>query len=284
MNIIILISEEEISEKIIKDEIDFHIINKVKKEFLKLKAIYLYTNSILKFNELHAIRNNLYHYKIDILQVEKLLNKNIESLLIFDMDSTLIKQEIIDELAKSLEIYSFVSKITEEAMQGKIDFETSLRKRCELLKGANANQFESIYKELNLNNGVKEFIEYSKDYLIKKVVLSGGFNPILKKFTIEYNFDNYKANDLEINNGIFTGNLIGEIIDRDKKAYYLNYYKKFYKISENQTIAVGDGSNDLLMIKEANIGLGFKPKEGLKKEIYNWVDFSAMYFLYFLYE
>jgi phosphoserine phosphatase len=284
MNIIILISEEEISDKIIKDELEFTILKIIKKEFLKLKALYLYTNSVLSLEELHAIRNKLLSFKIDILQVEKLLNKNIESLIVFDMDSTLIKQEIIDELAKSIEVYSSVSHITEEAMQGKIDFETSLRKRCELLKGADATQFDYIYNEIHLNDGVKEFIKYSKDYLIKKVVLSGGFNPILKKFTLDNNFDNYKANELEVNNGRFSGNLIGEIIDKEKKAYYFNYYKNYYKISENQTIAVGDGSNDLLMIKEANIGLGFKPKEGLKKEILNWVDFSGMYFLYFLYE
>ena len=284
MNILILISENEISDKLIKDEFDFPIIKKVKKEFLNLNAIYLYTNTKLTLLELHTIRNKLILLKIDIIQIEKLLNKNIESLLVFDMDSTLIKQEIIDELAKSIKVFSLVSQITEEAMQGKIDFETSLRKRCELLKGGDASQFESIYNEIHLNDGVKEFLDHSKNYLFKMVVLSGGFNPIIKKFTNENNFDNYRANELEVNNGKFSGNLIGEIIDRDKKAYYLNYYKDFYKISENQIIAVGDGSNDLLMIREAYIGIGFKPKEGLKKEIMNWVDFSGMYFLFFLYE
>ena len=190
MNILILISENEISDKLIKDEFDFPIIKKVKKEFLNLNAIYLYINTKLTLLELHTIRNKLIFLKIDIIQIEKLLNKNIESLLVFDMDSTLIKQEIIDELAKSIKVFSSVSQITEEAMQGKIDFETSLRKRCELLKGADASQFESIYNEIHLNDGVKEFLEHSKNYLFKMVVLSGGFNPILKKFEI-FNLINF---------------------------------------------------------------------------------------------
>ncbi len=284
MSILLLLSENEIEDDLLREEFHFLSFNKTNKKFLNLSATYLFTEDNLNLSLLQEKRSKLEKQKIDILQFEKLLCKNKDSLIVFDMDSTLIKQEIIDELAKSVNVFSSVSQITEEAMQGKIDFETSLKKRCEFLNGADPEEFEKIYEKIQLNVGVKEFIEVSKDFPIKKVVLSGGFNPILKKFSVEYNFNSYKANELEIKNGKFSGNLVGEIIDKEKKAYYLSYYKNKYNIFNDQTIAVGDGSNDLLMIKEAFIGIGFKPKDGLKKEITNWVNFSPMYFLYFLYE
>ena len=284
MNILLFISEKNnFSIELIQNE------NKNSYEFREKKinnlyGYYIYTK--LDYNKEYIIklREQLSSHCIDLLYLTNLLSLNKKSLFVFDMDSTLIQEEIIDEIARLKNVYNEVATITEEAMQGKIDFSESLIKRCSLLKGSHINIFETIYKNITLNPGVERFIEFYKKNDIFFVVLSGGFTPILEMFKNEFDITDFRANSLEIIDKHLTGNLTGEIIDKVKKKEYLLFFKNKYKIESNQIIAIGDGSNDLMMLQEATIGIGYNPKDGLKKHLINWVSYVSMDFLCFLYE
>lgn len=231
--------------------------------------------SALSNKQVHDWRTSLSAFQLDILYLETPPQKNKKTLFVFDMDSTLIKQEVIDELARRAGVFGEVSRITEEAMQGNLDFETSLRRRCSLLRGISEEIFNELYPFLELNQGVMEFFEDSFFQASKKVVLSGGFSPILKSFTRDYKFSDYRANTLVVRDGLLTGELDGEIIDSRKKKEYLHYFSELYEIE--QVFAIGDGANDTGMINSTPFGFGFKPKEGLKRGITNWIEYTPLY-------
>lgn len=244
-----------------------------------------YTSEVLFSSEkVQSILNECRSSNYDAIFVNQLLNPKQESLFVFDMDSTLIQQEVIDEIARECGVYEQVSKITEEAMQGLWNFEESLRKRCALLKGIKEDVFEKVYNKLTLNVGVQKFLESIKDFPAKIAVLSGGFVPILQRFANEFKIHEFRANTLEIQDGKLTGNVIGEIIDSEKKAKYLLEISKKYNIPKSQVVAVGDGANDKRMIELAGIGIGFHAKEGLKKQILNYIDLFGLEVLLSLFE
>jgi len=134
-----------------------------------------------------------------------------------------------------------------------------------------------------VNIGVKELFSELQTMGIKKGIFSGGFVPILERFSQNYPLDFFEANVLEEKNGLITGNLLGRIIDKESKKELLTQYSHVYKIPTENCIAIGDGSNDALMLNRANIGIGFHPKEGLKKQILNWIDFAAIDSILFLF-
>jgi phosphoserine phosphatase len=284
MNILLFISDKEFSSLELIQRETKRSVECRNKKINNLYGYYLYTKIDYNKDYIIQLRNELSVLCIDILYLPNLLSFNKNSLFIFDMDSTLIKEEIIDEIARLNNVYKEVSNITEEAMQGKLEFKESLQKRCELLKGSHKNSFDSIYKNITLTPGVENFLTFCNKNNIYTVVLSGGFTPILERFKIDYRISDFKANTLEIKEDFITGKLIGEIIDKVKKKEYLLYYKNKYNIDISQVIAIGDGSNDFLMLQEAGIGIGYNPKDGLKKYILNWVRYVSMDFLCFLYE
>lgn len=254
------------------------------KKIFEIYCSYYSLNTYISQEEISSILTHLRASGLDAIFVPNLLDPQKESLFVFDMDSTLIQQEVIDEIAKECGVYAEVSKITEEAMQGMWNFEESLKKRCAFLKGVDANVFEKIYNNLTLNLGVKEFLTEIRKHSAKIAVFSGGFTPILEKFAQDYKIDEFRANTLEIQNGKLTGNTIGEIIDSNKKEKYLLEVAEKYKISSSQTVAVGDGANDVKMIQRARIGIGFHAKEGLKKQISNFIDKVGLHALLGLFE
>ncbi len=284
MNIILLLSNKDIYE--------YEIVNHLKgssqkfynRERNNIFAYYFFFNQIKSNSEILDLRESVSCHEIDLLYLPRLLDINKKSLFVFDMDSTLIEEEIIDEVARLNGIYDEVARITEDAMQGNLEFNEALRLRCNLLKGLNINVFDEIYKQITLNRGVKEFLEYSNKNDIYTIILSGGFTPILEKFKIDYKISDYRANQLEEDNNIITGSLSGEIIDKYKKREYLLHFKNFYSIEYNQVVSLGDGSNDQLMLEASYIGIGYKPKHGLKEKLLNWISFSSMECLIFLYE
>ncbi len=279
MNILLFISEKNnLSIELVKKELKYSFENR-EKRINNLYGYYIFTEKDYKKEYIINLRDQLSVYSIDLLYLPNLLSLNKKSLFVFDMDSTLIQEEIIDEIARFKNVYNEVANITEEAMQGKLDFRESLMKRCALLHGTHISVFESIYKNITLNPGVKNFISFCNKNDILFIVLSGGFAPILEMFKNEFSITDYRANTLEITDNHLTGNLIGEIIDKVKKREYLLFFKNKYKIDTNQVIAIGDGSNDFMMIEEAAIGIGYFPKEGLKKHLLNWVNYVSMGFL-----
>ncbi len=199
---------------------------------------------------------------IDIsFQKDDMFRRN-RRLICFDMDSTLIKTEVIDELAERASVGEKVRAITEAAMRGEIDFNESFKQRVSLLKGLDEKVMEEIAKNLPIMDGAERLMSILKKCGFKIAILSGGFsyfgNTLKKLFDVDYVY----ANELEIIDGKLTGNHCGEIVDGKRKAELLKLIAQVEKIDLEQVIAVGDGANDLPMLNIAGLGIAFhaKPK------------------------
>lgn len=201
---------------------------------------------------------------IDIAFQEDNIYRRNRRLVCFDMDSTLIQAEVIDELARKHGVYDQVSAITEAAMRGDIDFNDSFKQRIALLKGLDINVMNEIAEALPITEGAERLFKTLKKYGYKTAILSGGFtyfgNYLKSKLGIDYVF----ANELEIENDKLTGKHIGEIVDGNKKAELLKLIAFKEDIHLEQVIAVGDGSNDLPMLKIAGLGIAFHAKPKVK--------------------
>lgn len=203
---------------------------------------------------------------IDIsFQIDDIYRKN-RKLVVFDMDSTLIQAEVIDELAKIAGKEKQVSEITELAMQGKIDFNESFRKRVGLLKGLKEEDIKDLPQKLPLSDGAERVTRILKKLGYKIGILSGGFTFVGEYLKTKLNIDYVFANQLDIKNNIVTGKVKGEIINGAKKALLLKELAANENISLAQTIAVGDGANDLPMISIAGLGVAFRAKAAVKEK------------------
>ena len=202
--------------------------------------------------------------EIDIAFQEDNIYRRSRRLVCFDMDSTLIQAEVIDELAKYAGVGEKVANITEAAMRGEIDFKDSFRQRLSLLNGLSEDVMFEIAQKLPLTDGAERLFSTLRKYGFKTAILSGGFtyfgHYLQKKLGIDYVF----ANQLEIVDGKLTGNYLGEIVDGAKKAELLRSIAEKENIHLQQVVAVGDGSNDLPMIKIAGLGIAFHAKPIVK--------------------
>lgn len=201
---------------------------------------------------------------IDIAVQRGGLIRRAKRVVLLDMDSTLIQEEVIDLLATKHGCGEKVSAITESAMRGEIDFETSLRKRTALLEGASESIFSEVAKEINLTPGAKTLISTLHKLGHKVGVVSGGFLNVIEPLLNELQIDFYRANRLEVASGKLTGNLQGAIIDREAKANALREFAQSEGVDLSQTIAIGDGANDLGMIEIAGLGIAFNAKPKVK--------------------
>ncbi len=181
-------------------------------------------------------------------------------LVVFDMDSTLIQTEIIDELAALGNVGEQVRSITASAMAGKIDFCESFRRRVELLKGIREQDLDGICEKLPLTEGAERVTRTLKNLGYKLAILSGGFTFVGKYLQEKLGFDYMYANELDIKDGRVTGKVTGDIVDGQKKAELLTFLAEKEGISIEQTIAVGDGANDMPMISIAGLGVAFNAK------------------------
>jgi len=178
-----------------------------------------------------------------------------------DMDSTLIQCECIDEIADFLGIKAQISEITERAMRGELDFAASLTERVQLLAGLDASVLEKVYKEcIELTNGAEELISTVQQHGWKVGLVSGGFTYFTDKLKDRLNLDFTRSNVLEIHNNKLTGGIIGDIIDADCKRRCLIEQADIFSIPMRQTVAIGDGANDLPMIHAAGLGIAFHAK------------------------
>jgi phosphoserine phosphatase len=185
--------------------------------------------------------------------------------IVFDMDSTLIQTEVIVELAKYAGVEDEVSRITEAAMRGEIHFDDSLRQRVALLKGVDESVLEEICERLPMTEGVDILMSNLRKVSFKTAILSGGFTYFGEYLQRQYGFDYVHANELEIIDGKLTGRVLGEIINGEKKADLLREIAKLEHVHLEQTIAVGDGANDLPMLKTAGLGLAFHAKKVVRE-------------------
>ena len=211
--------------------------------------------------------------------------RRMRRLICFDMDSTLIQTECIDELAERAGVGEQVRAITESAMRGEIDFKESFTQRVALLKGLDVSVMQEIADTMPITEGVERLMFVLKRYGYKIAILSGGFTffgeYLQKKFGIDYVY----ANELEVEDGKLTGRYIGDVVDGKRKAELLRLIAQVEKVDIAQTIAVGDGANDLPMLSLAGLGIAFhakpKVKENARQSINTIGLDGVLYFLGF---
>jgi len=199
-------------------------------------------------------------HKIDLAVEQGNGMRSAKRLVMLDMDSTLIVQEVIDLLAAKAGVAEEVSAITQKAMAGEMDFAQSLQARVSLLAGLNESMLSEVRGEITLTQGAEKLIQtlHSKGH--KVGVVSGGFIDVIEPILKELKIDFYRANKLQILNGKLTGKLEGEIIDRAAKLKALVEFAKNEGVQMSQTVAIGDGANDLDMIESAGLGVAFNAK------------------------
>ena len=181
-------------------------------------------------------------------------------LVVFDMDSTLIEAEVIDELAKEAGVGEKVSEITEAAMRGEIDFNESFKRRVALLEGLDESVLEGIAQRLKMTEGAEQLMSQLKRTGYKTAILSGGFTYFAKFLQKRLGFDYIHANELDIQDGKVTGKVVGTVVNGERKAELLREIAAKEGVSLEQTIAVGDGANDLPMLSIAGLGIAFRAK------------------------
>ncbi|TLU82120.1 MAG: phosphoserine phosphatase SerB [Chlorobium sp.] len=197
---------------------------------------------------------------IDIAFQEDSIFRRNRRLVVFDMDSTLITSEVIDELALEAGVGDEVSAITERAMRGELDFTASLQERVSKLKGLDEHVLETIARRLQLTEGAERLFHNLHNLGFKTAILSGGFTYFGHYLQKKLNIDYVYANTLEIVEGRLTGRVVGQIVDGKRKAELLELIAKKENIRLEQTIAVGDGANDLPMLGKAGLGIAFRAK------------------------
>ncbi|PGH10566.1 phosphoserine phosphatase SerB [Helicocarpus griseus UAMH5409] len=209
-------------------------------------------------------------WNVEVVMQKEGVFRRHKRLAVFDMDSTLIQQEVIDEIARFIGVEKEVSEITARAMNGELDFAASLKARVNLLKGVPADVFEKLKPVITISPGARELCRALKTLGFKMAVLSGGFQPLAEWLAGELGLDYAFANHLEIDTTTqtLTGNLVPEypIIDAAQKRHLLRKLAADNGISIAQTLAVGDGANDLLMLKEAGLGVAWRAKSKVQLE------------------
>ena len=196
----------------------------------------------------------------------------VKGLCVMDVDGTLIAEEVIDLLGREAGCEAEISKITNQAMRGELDFERSLRARVALLKGLPVSVFDIVFKSIHLSQNAQEFISILQKNGILVGLVSGGFTPIVERLAKSLGISYFSANQLEVEDGFLTGKLVGEIVTAQVKQATLEKWRKDLKLPKERTIAIGDGANDLFMLKSAGCGIAFCAKEIVKSEIACYVD------------
>ena len=208
------------------------------------------------------------------------INKTLASykMLVCDMDSTLIQNECIDEIADLINLKKEIAEITEQTMMGHLSFDESIKKRVSLLKGVNVSAFEKIINEkIKLQPYVVEWIDYVKKFNLKTIIVSGGFTYFVDFVRNTLQMDHAYANELQMIDGVLTGKLYGDIINAEKKANIIKSLTDQYGFKSDEVISIGDGANDLLMLKESGLSISMHGKPILN----DYVDWTVRqnYFL-----
>ena len=196
----------------------------------------------------------------------------VKGLCVMDVDGTLILEEVIDILGREAGREEEISQITSRAMRGELNFESSLRKRVSLLEGLPVSVFDKAFDSIHLSPNVQEFISILQKNGILVGLVSAGFTPIVERLAKSLGIAYFSANQLEDKDDHLTGKLVGQIISPQVKKETLEKWREELKLPQERTVAIGDGANDLLMLKSAGLGIAFCAKEVLKEEIQHHVD------------
>ncbi|KKW74037.1 phosphoserine phosphatase SerB, serB [Lactococcus cremoris] len=196
----------------------------------------------------------------------------VKGLLVMDVDSTLIEEEVIDLLGEKAGLGEKISEITEAAMSDELDFKEALKERVDLLSGLPTTIFDEIYKEIHLTNGAAGLIETLHGRGWKVGVVSGGFHEIVDKLAVDLKLDYVFANRLAVQEGYLTGETYGTIVDKSFKLERLKQWAKENKLDLSEVVAVGDGANDIPMLNAAGLGIAFCAKPAVKAAVAYHID------------
>lgn len=196
----------------------------------------------------------------------------VKGLLVMDVDSTLIEEEVIDLLGEKAGLGEKISEITEAAMSGELDFKEALKERVDLLSGLPTTIFDEIYKEIHLTNGAAGLIKTLHGRGWKVGVVSGGFHEIVDKLAVDLKLDYVFANRLAVQEGYLTGETYGTIVDKSFKLERLKQWAKENKLDLSEVVAVGDGANDIPMLNAAGLGIAFCAKPAVKAAVAYHID------------
>lgn len=222
-------------------------------------------------------------HQIDIGLVQDNVFRQNKRLIVFDMDSTLIQTEVIDEMGASFGLGDQIKAITEKAMNGEIDFDNALKERVKLLKGLKKSELDEIAARLPVTEGVQSFIKIVKSLGYKTAIVSGGFRYFAEGLREKLGMDYAFANELEFEGDTLTGKVRGQVVNGAQKAFILELLAQQENISLEQVVAIGDGANDLPMLSKAGLGIAFHAKEKVKKEAKQLMSHGPMTsILYFL--
>lgn len=202
---------------------------------------------------------------VDIAIERAGLARRSKRLICFDCDSTLITGEVIEMLAAHAGKEAEVAEVTERAMRGELDFEESLRERVAVLRGLDASVIDQVAQQIQLTPGARTTIRTLKRMGYKTAVVSGGFIQVLEDLSSELELDYTRANTLEIVDGKLTGRVVGKVVDRAAKAEFLREFAEDSGLQMHQTVAVGDGANDIDMLSAAGLGIAFNAKPALRE-------------------
>ncbi len=228
----------------------------------------------LDAEKLQSLRQQL---QLDINHLPDSYQPDQIKLVISDMDSTLIAIECVDEIADMLNLKQQVSEITEAAMRGELDFASSLKKRVALLKGLETSALETVYQQrLCLNPGAEQWLNGLKDKGIAFALVSGGFTYFTERLKTDYNLDFTRANVLGEQENKLTGTIESNIIDAQAKADYLHELCHQLNITPKQVIAIGDGANDLLMMKEAGLSIAYHAKPAVQAQADTAINYRGL--------
>jgi phosphoserine phosphatase len=237
-------------------------------DFLSIKTVKIELQHDLTFETKKRIQNAAFTKGVDTLFLKANVQISNIKLLAFDMDSTLINIECIDEIARACGKMEEVSKITEASMRGEItNFSDSLIARVKLLTGVPESALEQVYTErLRLNPGAKELIKSAQERGLNTLLVSGGFTYFTNRMQDLLGFTEAYSNTLEIKNGVITGQVQGPIVDGQAKASYVKQACSKLGVSTLDAMTFGDGSNDLPMMDISGVSIGYKPKPIVKEK------------------
>jgi phosphoserine phosphatase len=186
-------------------------------------------------------------------------------LVVLDVDSTMIEQEVIELLAERVGLMDEVKLLTDKAMAGEVDFRKALEMRVELLAGLDSKVFTELQSQVQVTDGVRELIEFVHSAGGKVGAISGGFSQILSPLAESLGLDCYLANELEVLDNLLTGKITGDIVDAEMKAKTLVRWAHEFGIEISETVAVGDGANDIQMLQASGFAVAFRPKDILRE-------------------
>ena len=256
----------ELSTILAEEEANIEMITNLTRHCASCVELTIDVNGVQSLNHLkERVLAKSHELHIDLaLQKMEAYRKN-KRLVFFDMDSTLVDMEIIDEMARSAGVFKEVSRITEKARRGDLDFEEALIQRVALLKGLKVEALERIRAEMKLSEGAEELVTTLKRLGYKLGLVSGGFHYfadyLKERLKLHFAF----ANQLEIKNGTLTGRILGTIVDGPYKAKVVNLVSSEEGVLLDQTVAIGDGANDMLMLGQAGLGIAYNAKEKLQR-------------------